>query len=244
MPRRNKATILPASGDVGAQYTPAAGWAQAICYRYEVLSEEAWQGALAVALGGDGSVAANGFWAALNIVTTLNLPYLFFIEDNAYGISVPSSLQTPGGDIAANLRSYRNLLVLQGKGWKPEAAWNTIRKAIDHIRAGRGPVLLRMRVPRLHGHTFIDNQAYKPSELLEEEARMDPLTHLKAHLLESQILDQQAWAELEEEVDKALQAALVEAESTPPPAADAVMPRNSCFLTRALRPNKAACARK
>jgi 2-oxoisovalerate dehydrogenase E1 component len=221
MPRRKRATILPASGDVGAQYTPAAGWAQAICYRYEVLGEEAWQGALAVALGGDGSVAANGFWAALNIVTTLNLPYLFFIEDNAYGISVPSSLQTPGGDIAANLKSYRNLLILQGKGWEPKTAWNTIRKAIDHIRSGKGPVLLRMRVPRLHGHTFIDNQAYKPSELLEEEARMDPLTHLKAHLLESQNFDQQAWAELEDEVDETLQAALLEAESTPPPAADA-----------------------
>jgi 2-oxoisovalerate dehydrogenase E1 component len=221
MPRRQRTTILPASGDVGAQYTPAAGWAQAIIYRYEVLGEEAWQGALAVAMGGDGSVAANGFWAALNIVTTLSLPYLFFIEDNAYGISVPSSLQTPGGDIAANLKSYRNLLILQGKGWEPKTAWNTIRKAIDHIRSGKGPVLLRMRVPRLHGHTFIDNQAYKPSELLEEEARMDPLTHLKAHLLESQNFDQKTWAELEDEVDEALQAAQLEAESTPPPAADA-----------------------
>src|SRR3990172_2702142 len=102
LPRRNGPTILPSSGDVGAQYTPASGWAQAITYRQSVLGEAGWGNALAAVLGGDGSVAANGFWSALTIVTTLHLPLLFFIEDNQYGISVPSRLQTPGGDIAAN----------------------------------------------------------------------------------------------------------------------------------------------
>ncbi|HLF90405.1 MAG TPA: thiamine pyrophosphate-dependent enzyme, partial [Anaerolineales bacterium] len=65
MQRREKAVILPASGDVGAQYTPAAGWAQAIHYHQRVLGDDSWLGAIAVALGGDGSVASNGFWAAL-----------------------------------------------------------------------------------------------------------------------------------------------------------------------------------
>ncbi|MEK7328716.1 MAG: thiamine pyrophosphate-dependent enzyme, partial [Chloroflexota bacterium] len=74
MPRRNGALVLPSSGDVGAQYTPAAGWAQAIGYHARVLGEKDWEGAIAVALGGDGSVAANGFWAALNIAATLRLP--------------------------------------------------------------------------------------------------------------------------------------------------------------------------
>jgi 2-oxoisovalerate dehydrogenase E1 component len=101
-----KPTVLPTSGDVGAQYTPAAGWAQAVRYRTNVLSETSWKGAIAVALGGEGSVAANGFWAALNIVTTLKLPYLYFIEDNQYGISVPSHYQTPAGNIAANLACF------------------------------------------------------------------------------------------------------------------------------------------
>ncbi len=109
MPHRGGSpTVLPASGDVGGQYTPAAGWAQAILYRRDVLAESDWSGAIAVALGGDGSVATNGFWSALTMATTLRLPMLFFIEDNAYGLSVPSSLQTPGGDIAANLLHHLN----------------------------------------------------------------------------------------------------------------------------------------
>jgi hypothetical protein len=43
--RRERALVLPASGDVGSQYTPAAGWAQAIVYRQRVLKEEDWEGA-------------------------------------------------------------------------------------------------------------------------------------------------------------------------------------------------------
>src|SRR3990170_5946783 len=47
---RGAATVLPASGDVGSQYTPAAGWAQAIRYHAQVLEEDEWVGSIAVAL--------------------------------------------------------------------------------------------------------------------------------------------------------------------------------------------------
>ena len=102
---RGKATVLPTSGDVGAQFTPAVGWAQSIQYYQKVLKEAEWKNAISVVCGGDGSVASNGFWSALNIATTLKLPILFFIEDNGYGISTPSVLQTPFGNISQNLSS-------------------------------------------------------------------------------------------------------------------------------------------
>src|ERR1700681_4926098 len=65
MPGNNGPTVLPACGGVGAQYTPAAGWAQAIRYRREQLGDAAYSRSIAVVLGGDASVATNGFWAAL-----------------------------------------------------------------------------------------------------------------------------------------------------------------------------------
>lgn len=216
LPRRSGATVLPASGDVGAQYTPAAGWAQAIRYRVEILQEEEWDGAIASALGGDGSVAANGFWAALNIVTTLDLPYLFFIEDNSYGISVPSQMQTPGGNIAENLSCYGNLRVLEADGTLPEETWDCISTAVNHIRAGNGPCLLRLRVPRLGGHTFIDDQAYKSEELIQEEIQRDPLPRLREFLL-ADGWQQKAWDELDRQVQEDLHHALEEAESTSQP---------------------------
>lgn len=217
LPRRDGPTVLPASGDVGAQYTPAAGWAQAINYRQRVLGEEDWEGAIAVAMGGDGSVATNGFWSALNIATTLQLPYLFFIEDNKYGISVPSDLQTPGGDIAANLAAYQNLEVLSGDGTDPCVCWELITAAVEHARGGRGPALLRLQVPRLHGHTFIDDQAYKSSEEKEAEAARDPLERLRNQLIEQEIYTAEIWDELEEEVRAELQESLETAQSAPEP---------------------------
>jgi len=216
MPRRTGATILPSSGNVGAQYTPAVGWAQAILYRHEILQEHAWEGALAVALGGDGSVAANGFWAALNIATTLTLPYLFFIEDNDFGLSVPSHIQTPGGNIAANLGAYQNLLILEGDGSDPDQAWDRIQTAIQHVRSGNGPAMLHLCVPRLAGHTFVDDQAYKsPETVLQEKAR-DPLPRLRQFLN----IPESTWYEMLVDVNRELAESLETAQSQPEPTSE------------------------
>jgi 2-oxoisovalerate dehydrogenase E1 component len=216
LPCRTGPTVLPASGDVGAQYTPAAGWAQAITYRRDVLEEKEWNGAIAVAMGGEGSAAASGFWAALNMVTTLQLPYLFFIEDNHYGLSVPGDLQTPGGNISVNLASFTNLTVIDADGTRPEEAWDKITKAVQHVRSGAGPCLLRMQVPRLSGHTFIDDQSYKSEEVLASEAERDPLPRLR-EFLEKKEEDDQIWKKLVEEVRADLARALKEAEALPEP---------------------------
>src|SRR3546814_16367703 len=80
-PNPNGAPALPMCGGVGAQYTPTAGWAQAIDYYRTVLKNRAYEGAMAVVLGGDASVATNGFWSALTIATTQKLPMHFYLED-------------------------------------------------------------------------------------------------------------------------------------------------------------------
>src|SRR6201988_2036210 len=61
LPGRGGPSVLPACGGVGAQYTPAAGWAQAIRYRHEALRDPAYARSIAVVLGGDASCGTNGF---------------------------------------------------------------------------------------------------------------------------------------------------------------------------------------
>jgi 2-oxoisovalerate dehydrogenase E1 component len=210
MQSRGDVTVLPSSGDVGAQYTPAAGWAQAIRYRQGVIKEKDWEGAIAVAMGGEGSTAANGFWAALNIVTTRDLPYLFFIEDNSFAISVRSELQTPGANVAANLQCYNNLHIIEGDGTDPEKASVKIAEAVDYVRAGK-PCLLRLDVVRIMGHTFIDDQAYKSEEEQKAERKRDPLNRLKNYIPD---LD---WDGLEKEVEAEVRAAAQPALQLPDP---------------------------
>jgi 2-oxoisovalerate dehydrogenase E1 component len=183
MPRKAGPCVLPVCGGVGTQYTPAVGWAQSLRYRLTQLGEQACKNSIAVAHGGEASTATNGFWAALNIVTTEALPFLFFIEDNGYGISVASRLQTPGGNIARNLESFRGLRVLDGDASDPLAAAALIQDAVAGVRSGEGPALLRLVVPRLSGHSGQDTQAYKSAAEIAAERTRDPLTKLREQLV-------------------------------------------------------------
>ena len=152
-PNPGGAHALPMCGGVGAQYTPAAGWAQAIDYKTKVLKEGP-DDAIALVLGGDASCATGGFWSALTIATTQQLPLLIYIEDNGYGISVPSEYQTPGKNIAANLASFAGLTIFNGDGTNPDEAQRLVKEAVLHVRTKRAPALLRLTVPRLEGHSY------------------------------------------------------------------------------------------
>ena len=220
-PNHNGASALPMCGGVGAQYTPTVGWAQAIEYRRTELRDTEFEGAIGVVLGGDASVATNGFWSALTIATTQQLPVLFYIEDNGYGISVPSVFQTPGGDIAANLANFAGLHVLNGDGTVPSEAISLIDAAITHVRNSRGPCLLRLRVPRLEGHSFQDTQTYKSADVIAAEWARDPLPKLEAHCVPA-IMDAATWAGIAAQAAADVKAALAAADARPMPDPDTV----------------------
>jgi len=214
---RKGAMLLPMCGGVGAQYTPISGWAQSILYNRDQLKDENYRGAIGVSMGGDSSMSTSGFWSALNISTTNNLPHLFYIEDNGYGISVPQEVQTPGGDQVANLAAYKNLKIVDGDGTDPEEASALIKQAIDYVRAGLGTCLLRLKVPRLCGHTFQDTQTYKPETMLVEEKANDPLPKLRAYLKNQDILDDAGWQNLKTQAYDDVNKAVEKAKQRPEP---------------------------
>ncbi len=178
LPRRQRALVLPNAADVGSQYTPGAGWAQAIRYRQDVLGEDV-QASIAVVFGGDGSVASNGFWSALTMAATLSLPLLLVIEDNDYAISVTGDHQTPGRNVAQNLAAFHNLQIWDGSGTNPAETAVLVETAVAFVRQNRRPGLLRLRVPRLSGHSSVDNQAYKSAAEREAEWARDPIPALQ-----------------------------------------------------------------
>jgi len=216
MPGKGGATVLPSCGGVGAQYTPAAGWAQAIRFRREFLGDTTYSRSIAVVLGGDASVATNGFWSALTIATTQRLPMLFYVEDNGYGISVSSQHQTPGGNIAANLRSFTGLTILEGDGADPREAAELTRQAVDLVRQERGPVLLRLTVPRLSGHSGQDTQAYKSPDVVARERARDPLGRLHRFLVPG-VLAESEWTQLADDARRDVAAAIERAMARPLP---------------------------
>jgi 2-oxoisovalerate dehydrogenase E1 component len=213
-PNPQGASALPMCGGVGAQYTPTVGWAQAVEYHRTVLKDPAYARAIGVVLGGDASVATNGFWAALTAATTQKLPVLFYIEDNGYGISVPSSFQTPGANIAANLASFGGLHVLSGDGTDPATAAALVREAQEHVRDRQGPCLLRLTVPRLQGHSFQDTQTYKSAATVEAEWARDPLPKLRDFLVPA-VMGEAEWDAVAAEAQAAVETARAAAEQRP-----------------------------
>ncbi|HID52655.1 MAG TPA: pyruvate dehydrogenase [Anaerolineae bacterium] len=195
LPRRKRAMVLPMAADVGSQYASAAGYAQALLYHKNELETPDVDDSIAVVFGGDGSVATNGFWAALTMATTLNLPLLFVIEDNDYAISVKGPFQTPQANIADNLASFNNLTIWQGSGTDPEETTVLVETAVNHTRSWQGPGLLRLRVPRLSGHSSVDNQAYKNEQEVAAEWQHDPIPALHDYLVPA-AMTEEAWEKM------------------------------------------------
>lgn len=211
LPNREGTVVLPMSGDVGSQYTPIAGWAQAITYHRDTLRDESYAESIAVALGGDGSVATNGFWASLTMATTLKLPMLFYIEDNDLGISVRGDMQTPGGNIATNLASFGNLFIRDGDGTDPHETASLVAECVAHVRSGAGPALVHLTVPRLSSHSGPDNQkGYRTEAEIADDIARDPVPRLRNYLVPA-LLSEREWTELEAEVAHDVNAALEEA---------------------------------
>ncbi|MEQ1692763.1 MAG: thiamine pyrophosphate-dependent enzyme, partial [Gemmatimonas sp.] len=222
LPNRNGPVVLPMSGDVGSQYTPAAGWAQSITYHRDTLHDARYANSISVALGGDASVATNGFWAALTMATTLSLPLLFYIEDNNLGISVRGDMQTPGADIARNLASFTNLFVRNGDGCDPHDAAGQLGEAVAHVRAGHGPALVRLTVPRLSSHSGPDNQkGYRSDAEIATDTARDPLPRLREYLVPA-VMSTAAWTALEAEVARDVDLALHAARSRAVPDASRI----------------------
>ncbi|MGH8133513.1 MAG: transketolase C-terminal domain-containing protein, partial [Steroidobacteraceae bacterium] len=119
--------------------------------------------------------------------------------------------QTPGGNIAANLRAFAGLVILEGDGSDPRAAADLTRRAVAQVREERAPLLLRLTVPRLSGHSGQDTQAYKSAETLREERGRDPLWHLHGFLVPD-VMPEAEWTGLEKgarrEVEEAVARAL------------------------------------
>ncbi len=216
-------TVLPASGDVGAQFTPAAGWAQAIQYHTETLKDASWKHSIAACMSGDAAVATNGFWSAVTMATTLMLPVVFLVEDNQFGISVRGNFQTPGGNIAKNMGAMRNLIILDGDGSDPESASALVAKAVDYCRKKSKPVLLHLSVPRICGHSGADSQAYKTPEEREEERERDPIPLLKKFCQAKKHISKDEWTALVEEVEREVRAGCEAALAEPEPSTDGVM---------------------
>ncbi|HVZ21759.1 MAG TPA: thiamine pyrophosphate-dependent dehydrogenase E1 component subunit alpha, partial [Vicinamibacterales bacterium] len=132
---------------------------------------------------GDGATSEGEFWESLNAACTRALPVVFLVEDNGYAISVPVEVQTPGGDISRVVEGFPGLRVFTCDGTDYLASHRTMRDAVAHARARKGPVLVHATVVRPYSHSLSDDEKlYKTPAERAEEAKRDPIAKLAARM--------------------------------------------------------------
>ena len=90
------------------------------------------------------------------------------------------------------------------------------RRAVARVREERSPLLLRLTVPRLSGHSGQDTQAYKSAQILKDERARDPLTHLHEFLVPA-VMAESEWTRLASEARHEVERAIERALARPPP---------------------------
>ena len=153
---------------------------------------------------GDGGTSQGDFHESLNIASTWNLPVIFCIENNGYGLSTPVNEQYAIDNLADRGAGY-NIDSYVVDGNNVVDVYNCIKDVSKKIRSNNKPVLIEFKTFRMKGHEEASGQAYIDPEILEEWANRDPIKHFEEFLLKSKYLNRNSIKsiknDLENEID-------------------------------------------
>jgi TPP-dependent pyruvate/acetoin dehydrogenase alpha subunit len=168
---------------------------------------------VAVAFFGDGATNIGTFHESLNLAQLWSVPAVFVLEDNHWAESTPNVQHSPIVDMSKRGLAY-DMHTLT------EDVYRSTRKALEHARSGKGPVLLVCDTHRLVGHYVGDPQVYRDKdELRELHETQDPIDNLREKLG----LSDDEVAEIDSEVRDVVEASVEFAKSgTDPKPEDAL----------------------
>lgn len=138
---------------------------------------------------GEGGTSEGDFHEALNVASVWNLPVLFCIENNGYGLSTPTSEQYNCENLADRALGYgMESYIIDGNNIVE--VYTKVSAILDDIRENPHPVLIEFKTFRRRGHEEASGTKYVPDELMEYWEQRDPLTRFEHYLLEENIISQ------------------------------------------------------
>ena len=167
---------------------------------------------------GDGGASEGDFHESLNVAAVWELPVIFAIENNGYGLSTPSNEQFRCKQFIDKGIGY-GMEAVQVDGNNILEVYDTVKRLAESIRKNPRPVLLELITFRMRGHEEASGTKYVPKELLEIWGKKDPLNNFEKYLLEEGVLDENMIDEfrnvIKNEIEEGLE--LAYAETLPPP---------------------------
>jgi 2-oxoisovalerate dehydrogenase E1 component len=182
---------------------PQLGVADGIALAHRLRKERK----VVLVFSGDGGASEGDFHEALNVASVWNLPVIFLVENNGYGLSTP------------NLEQFRHQhFIDKGPGYGIKAfqfdgnnileAYHMIRKIAEEIREDPHPVLLEAITFRMRGHEEASGVKYVPAQLLEYWAKKDPIQNYEQFLIDQGLLNQEKKEEIRSGIKKSIEEGL------------------------------------
>jgi 2-oxoisovalerate dehydrogenase E1 component len=171
---------------------------------------------LVVTTVGDAATRQGDFFEAVCFAKEKQLPVMFVVEDNAYGISSPTRKTNP---LAIGVLQPNDWIEVDGTN--VQAMYDVASKAIEGLRAGKGPSFLWVKMERLSSHTSTDDQKlYRSAEELQDLEKGDPLKRWKEQLIEEGVITAEEYDKLDNEIKERVRQEFADADREKDPSAD------------------------
>lgn len=163
---------------------------------------------------GEGSTSQGDFHEALNFASVHQLPYICFIENNGYAISVPKSLQYNIDDLSERKHAY-GIHGEQINGNDPLEVYQSVKTARTRAINGEGPTIIDALVSRIGAHSSDDDDSYRDKAHVQTLKETDCLLTFKDYILKNTTIEEEWFDVINEEVKNIINDATKEAEHAP-----------------------------
>ena len=177
------------------------------------------EGSITAVFNGDGGTSQGDFHEAINVAAVWDLPIIFIVENNGYGLSTPSAEQFRCKQFIDKAIGY-GIEGVQVNGNNVLEVYDTVKSIAENMRKKPRPVLLECITFRMRGHEEASGTKYVPKKLMDEWAQKDPLDNFEKFLLKEEVIDQKQIDALRKKNKKEIEAGLETAFAETYPIAD------------------------
>lgn len=206
--------ILGANGIVGANAPIACGAALSI--KMKKIEDR-----VVVAFMGDGAANEGAVHESMNLAAAWNLPVLFVLVNNQYGMSTPLSKVVKEKNLSLRAVAY-GMKSYEVDGNDVLAVYDTVKKARDYVVKGNGPVLIIEHTYRTSGHSKSDGNLYRTKQEINEWKEKNPIKRFAEYLVSNEIFSQSEINNMEEKIIKEIEDAVEYAKSCSEPKFDGI----------------------
>jgi 2-oxoisovalerate dehydrogenase E1 component len=154
---------------------------------------------VAAVFTGEGATSEGDFHEALNVASVWDLPVLFCVENNGYGLSTPTNEQYRCEHIADRGKGYgMESHIINGNNILE--VYSKVSEIAESVRQNPRPVLIEFKTFRMHGHEEASGTKYVPHDLLDFWAKKDPIENYQSYLKDKGLLTEEHEVKIKTEI--------------------------------------------